>query len=229
MQFSLRASLTLICAALLGASLAAQTPAHKSLPTKRYCHPEGGFCFLYPATWSVRGEVFAGNGVVIAPEQKQERALWDEITAGLVVPAPKADADPVTIDQLIEQTMASLRDQGQNVQTVQRQVRTVDGTPAQLLTLHYQEKGNGHDWIEKLALIEGGDGEIYSVALKCSPQSLSRLESVLSSVLHSWKLPEDAAPPVTVPDDKESANGTKAVSPDAPTTPPPSDQEPPKN
>lgn len=229
MHFPLRARLTLICAALLGASLAAQTPAHKSLPAKHYCHPEGGFCFQYPATWSVRGEVFAGNGVVIAPEQKQERALWDEITAGLVVPAPKAGADPVTVDQLIEQTMASLRDQGQNVQTVQRQVRTVDGTPAQLLTLHYQEKGNGHDWIEKLALIEGGDGEIYSVALKCSPQSLSRLESVLSSVLHSWKLPEDAAAPVTVPDDRESANGTKTVSPDAPTTPPPSDQEPPKN
>ncbi len=192
---SLRLSLLAMCVGIACSIGAAQIAAHKTTATsKRYCQPEGGFCFRYPATWAVQGELFDGNGVVIAPEQKTDRALWDEITAGLIVPPPKADAEPVSIDQIIEQTMASLRDEGQNVETVQRQVRTVDGKPAQLLTLRYQEKASSHNWVEKLALIEGSDGEIYSVALKCSPQSLTRLEPVLSSILQSWKLPEATSP-----------------------------------
>lgn len=169
------------------------------------------------------GEVFAGNGVVIAPEQKQDRALWDEITVGLIVPPPKGDADPVSVDQFIEQTMASLREEGQNLETVQRQLRTIDGKPAQLLTLRYQEKGNSHDWVEKLALIEGSHDEIYSVALKCSPDSLVRLEPILSSVLQSWKLPE----PPSSGGDSDTSNSDVPPK-EAPTQAPPDTQSPPK-
>jgi hypothetical protein len=119
----------------------------------------------------------------------------------LILPPPKGDAEPVSVDQLVEQTMASLREGGQNVETVQRQVRTIAGKPAQLLTLRYREKETAHDWIEKLALIEGNDGEIYSVALKCSPQSLAKLEPVLASVLQSWKMPEPVPPAADASDD----------------------------
>jgi hypothetical protein len=171
----------------------------------------------------VQGEVFAGNGIMIAPEQKQERALWNEITTGLIVPPPKGDADPVSVDQLIEQTMTSLREEGQNVQTVQRQMRAVDGKPAQLLTLRYQEKASGHDWIEKLALIEGSSGAIYSVALKCSPQSLARLEPVLAGLLQSWKLPE---PSPSAPESEEPPAGPAVASPEGQVPQPPNQQSP---
>ena len=53
------------------------------------------------------GEVFGGNGVVVAPAQKQEREHWDEVTAALVVPSPKSAEDTVTVDQLIEQAVSS--------------------------------------------------------------------------------------------------------------------------
>src|SRR5215469_7389849 len=66
-------------------------PAHKPVTNKRYCQPEIGFCFRYPSVWMNLGEVFGGNGVVVAPEQKQDRALWDEITVALVAPAPEGD------------------------------------------------------------------------------------------------------------------------------------------
>jgi hypothetical protein len=91
---------------------------------------------------------------------------------------------------------------------MQRQVRTVDSKPAQLLTVRYQEKATSRTWVEKLAFIAGPNGEIYSVALKCAPESLTRLEPVLSSVLQSWKLPEPVPQAEPAPD--EGAPKTKS-------------------
>src|SRR6516225_11416010 len=70
-------------------------PASKSAAWKHYCQPAGGFCFKYPSSWSILGEVFDGNGVVVAPPQKQDRALWDTITVTLVVPPPTGDEEPI--------------------------------------------------------------------------------------------------------------------------------------
>ena len=67
------------------------SPLPKQLPWKKYCHGEGGFCFKYPAAWNVLGEIFEGNGVVVAPPQKQEREYWDEVTAALVIPPPQSE------------------------------------------------------------------------------------------------------------------------------------------
>src|SRR5271157_2370091 len=81
----------------LAAAVAAQTatkPANKALPWKSYCQPEPGFCFKYPAGWSLLGEVLDGNGVVVAPPQKEDRALWDAITIAMVVPSPQGDEEP---------------------------------------------------------------------------------------------------------------------------------------
>ncbi len=49
------------------------------------------------------GDIFGGNGVVVAPAQKQERALWDEITVAMVAPAPKATKKALGLDGIIEQ------------------------------------------------------------------------------------------------------------------------------
>jgi hypothetical protein len=140
------------------------------------------------------GDVFGGHGVVIAPTQKQDRALWDEITVAMVAPAPEGDEEGVGLDGIIQQATTGLRDGGQTFQTLQRQQRTVDNKPAQMLKVQYQDKSTGHDWIEELVFIEGPDSEIYSVALKCAPENLARREPVLSGVLASWSLPEPAPP-----------------------------------
>ncbi len=172
----------------------AAKPTQKPLPVKGYCHGEGGFCFEYPASWSVLGEVFDGNGVVVAPAQKQERENWDEVTAALVVPPPPSAADAVTIDQLIEQAATRVREEGQSFETLERQRRRVDGKPAQLVKLHYVEKASGREWIEELVFVEGPDAEIYSVALKCAPSSLAQMQPVFYRILASWTLPEIEAP-----------------------------------
>jgi hypothetical protein len=199
MRFLLRSSLVLLATLNLGYIAVGQThnslPAHRAVPAKKYCQPDNGFCFRYPGSWAVLGEVFNGNGVVVAPAQNQDEALWDEVTVGLVVPSPPEGQDPTSIDRIIEQTMTSLREDGHSPETLQRQQRIVDSKPAQMLKIRYHDKKTDRDWIEELVFIEGPDSEIYSVALKCSPQSADRLQPAFAAVLESWKLPVPEQPP----------------------------------
>ena len=132
--------------------------------------------------------------------------MWDAITVALVVPPPKGDEEPLGLNGVIERATSGLREHGQAFETLERQQRTIDHKPAQMLKARYQEQSTGRDWIEEMIFIEGPDNEIYSVALKCSPQSLARLEPVLRGVLAGWTLsgpteaddaPKKPAPPKT--------------------------------
>jgi hypothetical protein len=207
---------SLLAVVICGLSVAAdqtsspRTPSAKATVWKRYCQPTGGFCFKYPNSWAILGEIFAGHGVVVAPPQKQDRALWNAITVAMVVPAPEGDQEPLSLDGVIEQATSGLRERGQDFETVQRQQRTVDHKPAELLKVRYHEKSNARDWIEEMVFIEGPDNEIYSVALKSSPQELARLEPMFNKVLASWMLPEPEPPP----------GATDEASPKPKTTPP---------
>jgi hypothetical protein len=200
MRFLLVVSLGL---STIAVSQTAPKPVPKPLPTNKYCQPDGGFCFRYPALWSVLGGVFDGKGVVVAPDQKQEPEHWDEVTVALVVPPPKNPGDAITIDQLIEQAASGVRESGQSFETLERQRRRVDGKPAQMVKLHYVDKADGREWIEELVFVEGPDAEIYSLMLKCLPSSASRIESAFSRIVDSWTLqvPEPPAEAPAAPSD----------------------------
>ena len=161
------------------------------------------------------GEVYDGNGVVVAPPQKLDKALWDEITVALIVPPSEGDEEPVSLDVIIEQASKSMREGGQAFETLQRQQRTVDHKPAQMLKVRYHEKATDRDWIEQMVFIQGPDREIYSVALKCAPENLARLEPVFAGVLESWVLPEPGPPAGTEDEDtpKQTTPPSKAPPP----------------
>ncbi len=161
------------------------------------------------------GEVYDGNGVVVAPPQKDEQPLWNEITVALVAPPKDAD-QALGLDWVIQQASAGMREAGQNFQTLQRAARTVDGKPAQLFKAQYHEKNSNHDWIEELMFIEGPDNEIYSVALKSRPQDMVRLEPVFTEIVRTWTLPEPE-PPATL----EGAPAQTAPAASAPAQPHP--------
>jgi hypothetical protein len=221
--------LLLGCVPMAAAQTAAK-PKSKPIVVKKYCHAPGSFCFTFPLSWSVLGQAFDGNGVVVAPppQPKQERESWDTVTAALVIPPPQSSTEAVTIDQVIEQAVSRVRESGQDFETLERQRRRVDGKPAQVVKLHYVEKPNGREWIEELVFIEGPDAEIYSMALKCAPSSMARMEPVFSRMLGSWTLPEvepavgatgEEAPPSKSPADPALSSGTAA--PEASTPPKP--------
>src|SRR5271169_94079 len=161
-----------------GQTPSSRAPSAKPAAWKRYCQTGGGFCFKYPSSWSMLGEIFAGHGVVVAPPQTQDRSLWNAITVAMVVPPPEGDEEPLGLNGVIEQATSGLQERGQSYETLQRQQRTVDHKPAELLEVRYHEKSNGHDWIEEMIFIEGPDNEIYSVALKCSLSNLARLDPI---------------------------------------------------
>lgn len=202
---------------LAASSLFGQTPApaHKAVPWKSYCQPDGGFCFRYPNSWSMLGEIFDGKGVVVAPAQKEDRAQWDEITVAMVAPPPQGDEQPLDLNGLIEQAAVGMREAGQNFQTLQRRQQTVDHKPAQMLKTQYREKAGDRDWIEELVFIEGPDSEFYSIALKCAPQNLARLEPLFSRILGSWTLPQPA-PPADAADTDAPAQSAAPAKPSPP-------------
>lgn len=192
----------------------AATNAHAAHPWKRYCQPNGGFCFKYPPTWKTLGEIYDGNGVVIAPEQKSEQPVTDLVTVAMV--APPSEDGGLGLNGVIEEAAKGMRDAGQDFQTLRRQVSTVDAKPSELLKAQYREKSTGRDWIEELVFIQGPDNEIYSVALKTLPQDAVRLEPVFTEILRTWMLPEpeppanldDASPAQAPPADKTPAEAT---------------------
>jgi len=225
MRFALRPAIYTLFLAATGLIAFGQssTPASKTSPhkttslSKKYCHASAGFCFRYPGTWSVLGEIFDGNGVVIAPEQNGDRALWDEITIALVAP-PAEDGQGTTLDAIIQQATEAMRGAGENFETLQRQERTVDHSPAQMLKTRYRENSTGRDWLEELVFIEGPQNEIYSVALKCAPEHLLRLEPALKEVLASWTMPEPG-PPSQAGDSSTSEDAHPGGTTSSPTQP----------
>jgi hypothetical protein len=163
------------------------------------------------------GEVYGGDGVVVAPPQKLDKALWDEITVALITPLPEGDEEPPSLDVMIEQASHNMREGGQAFETLQRQQRTVDHKPAQMLKVRYHEKATERDWVEEMVFIQGADGEIYSVALKCSPENLAHLESLFAGVLESWVLPEPELPAGAEEDaPKQAPPPSKAPPPNQP-------------
>ena len=216
--------LALIALLGFGPSLASQTagkPVSKASPLNSYCHPVLSFCFKYPVGWTMLGEVFDGAGVVVAPPQKQERELWDSVTLALVVPPPQGNAEPVTIGEAIGQAIAGVRRSGQSFETEQRQQRTVNGKPAEMVKLHYVDKSAGSDWAEELVFIEGPESEIYSVALKSATASLPRIEPQFARIVESWYLPSAAIPSETGDDSaKPHATGPAKPASAKPSSPP---------
>jgi len=212
MRLAVRALIVALITSSIGVAGQSTKPARPSAPWKRYCQTDGGFCFKYPSTWKMIGEIYDGNGVVVAPPQKDEQPLWNVVTVAMVAP-PKDVDQALGLDGVIQQAAAGMRDAGQNFQTLQRQSRTVDGKPAQLLKAQYREKTSDRDWIEELIFIEGPDNEIYSVALKSKPQDMVRLEPVFTEIVRTWTLPE--------PEPPANDDGPPAQPPTAPTVPAP--------
>ena len=121
MRLSLRAAILFVLALTLPALAAGQKPAtapapvHKPVPRKRYCQPDGGFCFKYPGSWTMLGEVYDGNGVVVAPPQKLDKHCGMRSRLRSSCRRPEGDEEPVSLDGMIEQASKSMREGGQSV------------------------------------------------------------------------------------------------------------------
>ncbi len=165
------------------------------------------------------GEVLGGNGVVVAPPQKQERELWDAVTVALVIPSPSGTQESVTVGEALAQALAGVRSSGQSFKTEQRQQRTVNGMPAEMVKVHYVEQPSGRAWTEELVFIEGPHSEIYSVVLKSATASMPRMEPLFTRIVDSWNLPNAAEEGGAIDKPTPASPAKKSVTP-KPSSPP---------
>jgi hypothetical protein len=204
----------LLALVVIATALEAQTAktGTSSAPWKSYCQPVANFCFKYPAGWQMLGEVFEGNGAVVAPPQKQEQQLWDSVTVARVIPPPQNKDDALTAAEAIAQAESGVRAGGQNFETLERKQRMVGGNPAEVVKLRYTENSTGRNWIEELVFIEGPEAEIYSLALKSSPSGLTAIEPQFSRIVDSWRLNDEDEKP-SAPDHPTDSKPKSPASP----------------
>ena len=168
-----------------GANGTSPAPQTTPRPWTRYCLKTASFCFDYPSSWSNLGPVFDGAGVVVAePQQRRPREEWNQITAAAVeLPEPAAGSELPGLDELITLVLAPTP--GTAIRTMQRRNTVIGGYPAQVVTAEVQEPEKPPG-TELIAFIDA-DGIIYSVALRCAPAELKRLQPLFEHALRSWR------------------------------------------
>jgi hypothetical protein len=147
-----------------------------------------GLCVTVPPTWQRLGDIFDDLGFVIAePHPGADSATWPQLTvAAIDVPAQKDGSAP-SLDSLVE---IVLTPDGSftSAETQQRTRLILNGSSAEIVRVRLQGQANGTESIEAVALIEGDDGLVYSIALRCAPQDFTRLEPVFEKVIQSWRI-----------------------------------------
>jgi hypothetical protein len=195
----------LLCAALAAAQ--APPPANKpsSVPAQRKaassagrseCAAAVGLCVTVPASWQRLGDVFDDLGFVVAePHPGVEAANWPQLTvAAIDVPPQKTAGDPHSLDALID---IVLTPDGTftSSETLQRTHLLLNGADAEVLRVKLYDEAAKTGTIEEVALIEGDEDLVYSIALRCASEDFSRVEPVFQKAIHSWRLKSAAAVP----------------------------------
>ncbi len=162
------------------------------------CVAAVGLCVTVPSAWQRLGDIFDDLGFVVAePHPGVDSAAWPQLTiAGIDVP-PQKDGNAPPLDSLVE---IVLTPDGSftSAETLQRSRLILNGSSAELLRVRLHDESNQTETTEAVVLIEGDDGLVYSIALRCAPQDFTRLEPVFQNVIHSWRI-QPAAPSATPP------------------------------
>jgi hypothetical protein len=157
------------------------------------CVAAVGLCVSVPAKWQRVGDVFGELGFVAAEPGPGDRSGWPQLTVAALPPAEEGNGDPPSLDLLVDRALTP-DDSSSAPRTLQRRRLLLNGADAQIVRVELPASGNDPSGaIEQLALIDGGDGFVYSIALHCSPQDFARLEPVFQQAAQSWRL--EAAQP----------------------------------
>ena len=188
------------------AAKASRAPSHRAYARKAAsaagrceCVAAVGFCVTVPASWQRLGNVFDDFGFVVAePHSGTDSAGWPQLTvAAIEVPRSKnadgtAGSAP-SLDSLVE-TLLTPGGSFTSAETLQRTHLLLNGADAEIIRVRLHHGSDQHEVIEEIALIQGPEGLVYSLALRCVPQEFVRLELVFQKAAHSWRIKEAAAP-----------------------------------
>ena len=202
----------------------AATGRKTSAPALRTeCVLSAGLCVTVPASWQRLGNVFDDLGFVVAePHPGVDSADWPQLTVVAIPPTEqdKGSADATSsatpsatpsatssaspsLDSLADRLLAP----GGSLppsRTLQRSRLLLNGAPAEILRVQLYDQAGNAGAIEEVALIEGDDGLFYSIALRCAPQELARLEALFQQSAASWHIQPAPASPSNAPPKADS-------------------------
>jgi PsbP len=172
-------------------SVAQTAPAKKpSTPvrphTSYYCNQDLGYCFDFPASWKMLGEVYEGHGASVAPVQPGDESQWAQVTVAAIEVPTEEGKNPPTVEDLVTTLVGKMAEQTTNMETVRRSEETLARHPAQLLQVHYDE--NGKRWGETIVAMDGGDGTFYTVVYKALAGDEAKYQVQVQNILKSFRL-----------------------------------------
>ncbi|HVJ04076.1 MAG TPA: hypothetical protein VM578_00240 [Candidatus Saccharimonadales bacterium] len=156
-------------------------------------------CVTVPANWQRLGDVFENLGFVVAePHRGTDSATWPQLTvAAIDVPSAKdSNGAAPSLDTLVDLVLTP-GDSFTTSETLERSRVILNGHAAEIVRVKLHDNTNKSEAVEEIALIEGEEALVYSIALRCNPDDFARLEPVFQKAAHSWQLKQLA--PRTAP------------------------------
>lgn len=177
----------------------ARRPRNSSTASGRSeCAVAVGLCVTVPPSWQRLGDVFGDLGFVVAePHTGVNSASWPQFTVAAIDVPPRKDATGAAVAPSLDAVVdIVLTPDGSftSAETLQRTNLMLNGREAEIVRVRLHDEKS--DAIEAIALIEGEDGLVYSIALRSAPQDAARLEPVFQKVIHSWRFKPTVAQPV---------------------------------
>jgi hypothetical protein len=152
-------------------------------------------CVMVPVSWRRLGDIFDDLGFVVAePHAGTDSATWPQLTVAAIDVPPVKGGEAPSLDALVD---IVLTPDGSftSSETLQRTHLILNGGDAEIIRVRLHDDVNKSEAVEEIALIEGDEGLVYSIALRCAPQDFARLEPVFQTAAHSWHIKAAAAVP----------------------------------
>jgi hypothetical protein len=185
-----------------GHPASAQKPAasaRKTAPAagRSECALAIGLCVTVPASWQRLGDVFDDLGFVVAePHAGVDSATWPQLTVAAIDVPPRKDANGGEVAPSLDAVAdIVLTPDGSftSTETLQRSHLMLDGRDAEIVRVRLHDEKS--EAVEAIALIDGEDGLVYSIALRSAAQDVTRLEPIFQKVIHSWRIKPAVAQP----------------------------------
>ncbi len=205
----------------------AQVPraSHKATTVtgRTECALAVGLCVTVPASWQRLGDVFEDLGFVAAePHPGAASATWPQLTVAAIDVPPAKDSNGAapSLDTLVDMVLTP-GDSFMTSETLERKRVVLNGHAAEIVRVKLHDKTNQSEAVEEIALIEGEEGLVYSIALRCNPEDFERLEPVFQKAAQSWQLQQVVAKPAPkTPPQAAPQSAPQAAPPSAPSSAP---------
>ena len=172
---------------LLSSLASSQTAVPPAKPrVSVYCNQDLGYCFDYPASWKMLGEVYEGHGATVAPVQQGDSSQWAQVTVAAIDIPTSEGKDAPSLEDLVTTLVGKMAEQTSKMETVRRSQETLAHHSAQLFQVHYDE--GGKRWGETIVAMDGGNGTFYTVVYKALADDEAKYKTQVEGILKSFRL-----------------------------------------